>query len=109
MPNAKLLGSTAVASPSRIFGPASRTDIAIPAVTDLPKIEDGALGMTIPLPIEARLLQGNWYGNGPEIVLWHPTAALQAMVPLRYRATMLKLAIDALLVAVAEKEQASGA
>lgn len=38
-----------------------------PNVTDLPLIENGVFDL--PDGVEARLLDGNWYGNGPEIVL----------------------------------------
>ena len=35
----------------------------------------------LPAHIEARLLDGNWYGYGPEIILWDAASELQVSVP----------------------------
>lgn len=86
----------------------SATDIALPSVQQLPLIAPDALGISLPPPIEAHLLYGNWYGNGPEIVLWHPRAELQALVPLRDRVKVVPLALAALIEAAAAKEAARG-
>lgn len=52
-----------------------------PNVADLPLIAADALP---PLPdgIEARLLDGNWYGNGPEIVVYYPARQTHVNCPL---------------------------
>jgi hypothetical protein len=76
-----------------------------PDVTDLPLIPKGEFD-PLPKGLEARLLGGNWYGKGPEIVIWHPKQEIHYSFPVSLKDTMLSHAIRVVLVAA--KAAASG-
>ena len=73
-----------------------------PNVTELPIVPEAQIG-TLPSGLEARLLGGDWYGNGPEIVIWHPEHELHYNVPLKRKETMLPHAIRVVLAAAKAK------
>ena len=76
-----------------------------PDVPDLPLMPEEEIG-PLPKGLEARLLDGNWYGNGPEIVIWHPAQQVWYSVPLRKKAFMLSHAIR--VVSAAASASAAG-
>ena len=53
-----------------------------PDVDTLPFLESGALPSPPPAGIEARVLRGNWFGRGQEVVLWHPQSQKWTQFPL---------------------------
>jgi hypothetical protein len=76
-----------------------------PDVTDLPLIPKNEIG-PLPKGLEARMLGGNWYGNGPEIVIWHPKQEVHYNVPLCRKETMLPHAVR--VVSSAARAAANG-
>lgn len=60
-------------------------DMRPPDVTDLPPFEPPISGT--PRDIEVKYLGGNWYGDGPCVVLWHLKRECHVVLPvsqLRY-------------------------
>lgn len=56
-------------------------------VRDLPHL-DMHEGESLPYGVSAYLLNGNWYGEGPEIVLWHDAAQVHKSFPLWARSSL---------------------
>lgn len=54
-------------------------DMRPPDVTSLPMFAQKIIGT--PEGIEVRYLGGNWYGDGPNVVLWNPTRQRYVMLP----------------------------
>ena len=50
-----------------------------PDVTDLPMYPEVIAGT--PKGVELRYLGGNWYGDGPCVVFWHPKRNRHAILP----------------------------
>ena len=50
-----------------------------PEVTELPMWADAP---DLPDGFEARILDGNWYGTGPIIVIWNPSLQLHVDIPM---------------------------
>jgi hypothetical protein len=54
-------------------------DMRPPDVTALPMFEPPIAGT--PKDVEVRYLGGNWYGDGPCAVLWHPKRRVHVALP----------------------------
>jgi hypothetical protein len=68
-----------------------------PDVIDLP-VWDG--DVELPTGIEARLLDGNWSGTGPLVILWCPEHELHIPFSLRRQKREFRLALSHLMQAV---------
>lgn len=88
MKSDELLNSSALSrldvGPNGMDTPIPRDVTDAPYVPGLPRIQDGAVG-DLPRGVEARLLEGNWYGAGPEIVLYDVGTHRHVHVPLADR------------------------
>jgi hypothetical protein len=73
-----------------------RPDQRPPDVIDLPIYS----GLKLPKGIEARLLDGNWYGTGPMVVLCCPEHDLHVAFSLREKSREFRFALSNLIQAV---------
>lgn len=72
------------------YGNSVTPDMRPPDVTDLPLYTPPIDGT--PKDIDVHYLGGNWYGDGPCVVLWHTKRKVHAILPIS-KLSLFKVAI----------------